>query len=95
MDMFIGMIMLAIVVEGMITYFKTLVMNGKLQWQIITSIVLGVLLTVAYNVDLLSVVGFTSQVPFVGSVVTGVLISRGSNYIFDLVGQLTAIRTQV
>ena len=95
MEQFIGIIMLAIVIEGMITYFKTMVVNGALKWQLVGSIVLGALLAVIYNVDLLNIVGFTTSVPYIGNVVTGILLSRGSNYIFDLVGQLTTIRTQV
>ena len=95
MEQFIGIIMLAIVIEGMITYFKTMVVNGALKWQLVGSIVLGALLAVIYNVDLLNIVGFTTSVPYIGNVITGILLSRGSNYIFDLVGQLTTIRTQV
>ena len=94
MEQFIGIIMLAIVIEGMITYFKTMVVNGALKWQLVGSIVLGALLAVVYNVDLLNIVGFTTSVPYIGNVVTGILLSRGSNYIFDLVGQLTTVRTQ-
>lgn len=94
MEQFIGIIMLAIVIEGMITYFKTMVVNGALKWQLVGSILLGSLLAVVYNVDLLNIVGFTTNVPYIGNVVTGILLSRGSNYIFDLVGQLTTVRTQ-
>jgi hypothetical protein len=83
----------AIIVEGLVTYAKTFFTNAKFQWQQLVSVVLGVVVALAYNVDIFSMFGIVSVVPYIGSVLTGVLISRGSNYIFDLVKQLTAAKT--
>lgn len=90
--MFLGLIMLSIVVEGLITYFKAFVIEGKLQWQLIASMVLGIIVAVNYGMDLMALLGFNSMFPFVGSVITGVIVSRGSNYMFDFIGELTAIK---
>ena len=35
---FIGIIMMAIIVEGLITYVKEFFVNGKFQWQMLVSI---------------------------------------------------------
>ncbi len=94
MELFFAILFMAIIVEGIVTYIKTIFVNGVFQWQIIVSIALGVFASVAYNVDLLSILGLSASIPFVGCVLTGILISRGSNYIFDLVGQITTIKTQ-
>lgn len=94
MEQFIGLLMMAVVVEGMITYFKTIAVNGKVQWQIIASIALGVGVAVVYGLDMLVSLGFTASVPFIGNAITGIAISRGSNYVFDLVGELTTIKVQ-
>jgi hypothetical protein len=46
---------------------------------------LGVLLALAYRADLLALVGLVSPFsPFVGYVVTGLVIGRGSNFLHDL-----------
>jgi hypothetical protein len=46
---------------------------------------LGVLLAVAYQADLLALVGLISPIsPYVGYVVTGLVIGRGSNFLHDL-----------
>lgn len=82
---FFGLVFLAIVIEGIISYVKTFFVDGRFQWQILVAIALGILVAMAYQVDLFAIVGLTSVIPYVGFVLTGILISRGSNYIFDLI----------
>jgi len=82
----------AIIVEGLITYFKNIFLNGKFQWQQLAAMIIGVTVAVVYNVDIFAMFGVTSTIPFVGSVLSGILISRGSNYIFDLFKQLTTAK---
>lgn len=52
----------------------------SLRW---ASAIVGVVLCVAYRVDLLAILGLASPVPVVGCVLTGVLIGRGSNWLND------------
>ena len=75
----------AIVVEGIIAYVKTFFVDGKIQWQMITSLVLGIVVALAYSLDLLALCGLESNIPFIGQVLTGILLSRGANYIADLI----------
>lgn len=93
MDKFITIVFLAIIVEGLVTYIKTFFVGGKFQWQILVAIFFGVVASIAYNIDLFESVGFVTAFPIVGQILTGILISRGSNYVFDLIGQLTAAKT--
>lgn len=92
MDKFIGIICMAIVLEGIITYFKIIVVDKKIQWQLMLAIGLGILVSIAYQLDFLGILGLVSIVPFLGNVLTGILISRGSNYLFDLIGKVTKIK---
>lgn len=90
---FFGLLFFAIIIEGIVSYVKTFFVDGKIQWQTMVAIALGIVVALAYQVDLLATVGLTAMVPYVGCVLTGILISRGSNYIFDLiklVGELIA-----
>ena len=86
-------VIMAILIEAVITYVKTWVVDKKLQWQALMSVVLGVLVSVVYNLDIPAAVGITCGVPFVGCVITGILISRGSNYIFDLIKKIAPSET--
>lgn len=74
----------AIIVEGIITYVKTFFVDGKPQWQMLVAIALGILVAIAYQLDILALFGMISSVPLLGCVLTGILLSRGANYMFDL-----------
>jgi hypothetical protein len=51
------------------------------------SALVGIGLSLVYGADLLAIFGVEAGVPYVGSVLTGVLIGRGSNYVHDFVGK--------
>lgn len=87
-----AIIFLSIVIEAVITYARALVVDRKFQWQIAAAMALGVVCALAFGVDLFAVAGIPAAVPYVGQALTGVLLSRGSNYVFDLIGQLTTAK---
>lgn len=78
---------MATFVEGLIEYLfsKDEVSQPVLRYM---ALAFGVVLAIAYNVDILAAMGMTSIVPLVGNVVSGIVIGRGSNYVNDLVGML-------
>lgn len=94
MEMFFAIILMAVVVEGIVTYVKEWFVNKTVAWQQIFAIVLGVLVTVGYNADLFALFGLTASIPYLGCVLTGVLIARGSNYIFDLIKKVQGYKTE-
>ena len=85
------MIMTAILIEGIITYFNEFFVSGNAPWQMILSLILGIVIAMAYKLDLPKYLGLQSDISYVGSVLTGILISRGSNYLYDLITKLTDI----
>lgn len=85
------MIMATILIEGIVTYFNEFFISGNTPWQMIFSLILGVIISVSYKLDLPQHLGLESTIPYVGSVLTGILISRGSNYIFDLLNKISDI----
>lgn len=89
---YFGLFFLAVIVEGVITYINQFFVKGVLKWEMVFSILLGVFVAVAYGVDMLAMVGMKTPIPLVGSILTGILISRGSNYVFDLIKTLTSAR---
>lgn len=84
----------AIVLEGIVEYVK-LAVNKNMCVEIIATIVAGVGAALAFNLDMFALAGIPAQMPYVGSVLTGILIARGSNYIFDLIGRLTESKTKL
>jgi hypothetical protein len=79
----------AILIEAIITYFNQFFVQEDFCWQMLFSITLGIIIAVAYRLDLPAHFNLTSQIPYVGCVLTGILLSRGSNYVFDLFGKLS------
>ena len=91
---FFGILALAVVIEGVVTYANEWFVKGKPQWKQIATVLFGVAIALAYGVDLVAMLGLESTVPFVGSVLSGILLSRGSNYLNDLLQSLQALGTK-
>lgn len=90
----IGLIFIAAVfVEGVVEYFfgtPTANPVGETRnWLKYVAAAIGVAFCLVYKLDLLAVFGLTTTLPFFGSVVTGILVGRGSNYLHDLVAKLS------
>ncbi len=84
-----GMLTLSVLIEAIITYINQFFIQENFCGEMFFSIVLGVIVAVAYRLDLPSYFNLKSDIPYVGCVLTGILLSRGSNYIFDLLGKLS------
>ena len=85
------MVMAAVLVEGIITYFNEFFVSGDAPWQMIFSLALGIIVAVAYKFDLPKYLNMEANIPHVGCILTGILISRGANYIYDLLTKITAM----
>ena len=92
MESFALFLIAAILVESMINLIQN-VKEKETSWKywgsLIVGLVVGVLLSVNYNLDLLKMVGFPEgNIPYFGPVVTGLIIGRGGNYASDLLSRL-------
>ena len=90
----ITILIMAILIEAIITYVKTWVVDKKFQWQMFAAVFLGILVCIAYGLDIPAAVGITSAIPYIGHIITGILISRGSNYIFDIIKKISSVREE-
>lgn len=85
--------MLAVTVEALVEYGKSIVAAAKGDWKAaalqLAAVLAGVALCLAADADLFAVLELRFAVPWLGSVLTGVLVSRGANYASDLLGRLT------
>jgi len=44
----------------------------------------GILICLFIDVDIFRQLGFAEKIPYLGSVLTGVIVSRGSNFVHDI-----------
>lgn len=54
------------------------------------SAVIGIAYAFNMNVDIFQILGYTSQIPWIGTIASGLIASRGSNYMHDLLGRFTS-----
>ena len=92
-------IVLAIIVEAFVEYGKSIgnaFADG--QWKTaVTQLVaaaLGVLICLATGADLFAVIGVAFANPMLGVVLTGIIISRGANYVSDFVKRLQGVKKE-
>lgn len=95
MSKMIIVLVVAILIEALIEYFKSVqaLFEGKDKKAGITqliTIVLGIVLAFAFGINLFSALDITVNATL-GIVLTGILISRGSNYMSDLIKKLQDI----
>lgn len=96
MQMILLAIVMAVTVEALIEYVKQIAKalgSGEFKAAAtqVVSILLGVLLCLSVGADVYGALGVAFAVPWVGTVLTGIFASRGSNYVSDLAKRLQNI----
>lgn len=85
-----ALITVAILIEAIVEILKGAYGNKSM----FLSLVIGVVFALATQLDVLALLGVESVVPYLGQVATGIVISRGSNFVHDLVDKLTNNKVQ-
>lgn len=90
-------VVLAVLVEALIEYAKTIgkmFTDGDIKTAItqFIAIVVAVLLCFATGADLFAAVDIAFTWPWIGVVLTGILGSRGANYVSDFVKKLQNVK---
>ena len=75
---------LALTVEALVEYGK-LIFQKEINWKQIAAVIIAVGLAVLAQTDLYAILGVSFVVPYVGMVLTGILFSRGANYLADFI----------
>ena len=94
-----GILVLATIAEAIVEHIFAPILDARdptdmepeparvLDWPALAlryvSVLIGVALCILYQVDLLAYFDLVSPWPFVGWIITGLLIGRGSNFIHD------------
>ena len=88
---FIGFLLLVVFTEGIITYINNFFVSKEPKWQQVASLIVGEVMAFGYRADLLALFGLDAVIPYLGIAMSGIVISRGSNYVFDLVKKLIGV----
>lgn len=94
MNEFLVFFMAAVLIKRVTEYVKKLFGEavpaklGKVDTAMVLSLVIGLMVSVGLGIDLFGLIGFEFKVPLIGQLLTGMILSGGSNYLFDLVANL-------
>lgn len=85
---FAQLIVVAILVEAIWENIKMIYDKQKFNISMIGSLVLGIIICVVFRIDIFPIVGLNAAIPFIGSIFTGIIVSRGANFVNDLLKKL-------
>ena len=87
----IQLLIVALVGEAVWETCKMFYQKGKVSCDRIGAAVVGLLIAFGAQMDIFSLVGISLVIPYLGYVLTGLLISRGANVIHDLWSAMTGV----
>ena len=67
---------------------KMIWQSGKFSIVMLGSLIVSILLCVLVKIDIFPIVGLNIAVPIIGSIFTGIIVSRGANFVNDLFKKL-------
>jgi chromate transport protein ChrA len=85
---FTQILVVAILIEAIWENVKMVWQNGKFSIDKIGALVISILVCVLVKADVFALVNLGIAVPYVGSVLTGILVSRGANFIHGLFNKI-------
>ena len=84
----IQLVVLATLAEAVWETSKMVWQEGKISGDRIGALVVGLLVSIGTKADLFALLELPFVIPYVGMILTGILISRGANYLHDIVKRL-------
>ena len=89
--MMIQVIILALLAEAIWENLRMIFENGKFNWNRLGALIVSITVAVGTKIDLFELLNLNIFVPVLGSIFTGILISRGANVIHDLFKKIQSL----
>ncbi|KEI04660.1 hypothetical protein IRP63_09350 [Clostridium botulinum] len=86
-----SLIIVAIVGEAVWENLKMIWQKGKLCIDKVGSLIISIILALDTGIDILALSGIPTRIPYVGTILTGIVISRGANFTHDIVSAINNI----
>lgn len=89
---------LAVTVEALVEYCKSIVKafsDGQIKTAVtqLVAIVIACFLCIMTNVDIYTYLSIQFKFPVIGYLLTGIIVSRGSNYVSDFAKKISSIKS--
>lgn len=92
LELILKLVVLAFVVEAVWETLKLVYDKDKLNISTIGALVTGLVIALTVDFDLLRILGFNPVIPYVGVVITGIVISRGGNFVHELLKRIKGVK---
>lgn len=89
---FLSVVIVALVGEAIWETIKMTWQHGKVNIDRIGALIVGLIIAIAAGIDIMDIIGVPMKIPYVGTVLTGVLISRGANFVHDILETVSSVR---
>ena len=83
------LVIVAILIEAIWENLKMVWQNGKFSIDKIGSLVISILVCILAKIDIFPIVNLSISVPVIGSILTGIIVSRGANFVHDLFNKIS------
>ena len=94
-EIIFAVLFFAILIEGTVEYVK-LAIQRSIYWEIIVAFAVACVVTIGYHLDFVkALIGIEPSIPYLGNIISALVVSRGSNYVFDLVGKFTGAKEEM
>lgn len=84
---------IALIAESVWETLKMTWQQGKVSIDRIGALVVSLIVCIDVKLDILSLLGISTTIPFIGVVLTAILISRGSNFVHDLLVKMGQVKS--
>lgn len=91
MENLLLILVVAVLVEAIWENLKMVWQSGKLNVNMIGSLVVSILIAILTKIDIFGALGITINI-YVGSALTGIIISRGANFVHDLLTKVNQLK---
>ena len=82
------LVIIAILIEAIWENIKMIWQNGKFSIDKLGSLILSIVVCILTKADIFPIVGISIAIPIIGSVLTGIIVSRGANFLHDLFNKI-------
>ena len=83
------LIIVAILIEAIWENIKMVWQIGKFSIDKIGALVISVLICILAKIDIFPIVNLSVSIPVIGSIFTGIIVSRGANFVQDLFNKIS------
>lgn len=91
---FTQLIIISILVEAIWENIKMIYQNKKISISMIASLLISIFLCIVANIDIFPILEISISTPIIGNIFTGIIVSRGANFVNDLFSKLKIERSE-